>query len=161
MTTTTTTPCLYRTAPYLIASYRIVQQLGNYVGDSYHWELARSVIRIVIAPIIIGLCKPALSVVISLAESPSRGTGPWSSYACIACTAANCWPWLAVAMLTYSAACWDTWAQMVARFVRLPPRQLIPKWMFSVSRRHCRRRTIVLGIRAQLLYCHFLVSFLL
>lgn len=37
--------------------------------DSYHWGAlgisARSVIRIVIAPIIIGLCKPALSVVIS------------------------------------------------------------------------------------------------
>lgn len=30
-----------------------------------------------------------------------------------------------------------SWAQMVARFVRLPPRQLIPKWMFSVSCRHC------------------------
>lgn len=77
------------------------------------WELARSVIRIVIAPIIIGLCKPALSVVISPDCSPVHVLH---------------WRWRA------TATNWNTWAQMVARFVRLPPRQLIPKWMFSVSR---------------------------
>ncbi|KAL7728981.1 hypothetical protein ACLKA6_019819 [Drosophila palustris] len=43
---------------------------------------------------------------------------------------ALCWKYTmlaTLAMLMYFA----TWAQMVARFVRLPPRQLIPKWMFS------------------------------
>lgn len=48
---------------------------------SYHWrigELARSVIRIVIAPIIIGLCKPALSMLISLWSSAAPGQVSWA-----------------------------------------------------------------------------------
>ncbi|KAM8704587.1 hypothetical protein ACLKA7_009098 [Drosophila subpalustris] len=123
-------PLFRRILSFCIAS-TIVQQLGNNVGDSYHWELARSVIRIVIAPIIIGLCKPALSVVISLpvavAEPRDRTMAELRLHS-MQC--ALCWKYTmlaTLAMLTNFA----TWAQMVARFVRLPPRQLIPKWMFS------------------------------